>query len=118
VPWFNDLSAKWLEAVNAYRLPDEIYPNPQYPAFQITHYGVPIYFLVAAAGVIAVMLVPGPLRRFHVAWGLTLFGYFFVIMLTANVRPRFRIVFEPFWFLYIAIVLQLVISGIKRVAKR
>jgi hypothetical protein len=118
VPWFNNWSDKWLEIVNAIRLPDEFYPVPERPGLHYTHYGVPLYFLVAVAGVIAVMFVPGPLRRFHIAWGLTLFGYFFVIMLTANVRPRFRFVFEPFWFLYIALLAEVIVRGIKRVAKR
>jgi hypothetical protein len=27
-------------------------------------------------------------------------------MLTANVRPRFRIAFEPFWFLYLALLAE------------
>jgi hypothetical protein len=118
VLWFNDWSDKWLDVVNAIRLPDEFYPVPERPGLHYTHYGVPLYFLVAVAGVVAAMLVPGPLRRFHIAWGLALFGYFFVIMLTANVRPRFRIVFEPFWFLYIAILVEAFIQGMKGVAKR
>jgi len=84
----------------------------------LTHFGVPVYFLIAVVGAIAAMLVPGPLRRFHIAWGLALIGYFFVIMLTANVRPRFRFVFEPFWFLYIALLAQALIVGIKSAARR
>jgi hypothetical protein len=118
VPWFNDWNEKWLGVVNAIRLPDEFYPSLDHPGLKIPHYGVPLYFIVAVAGVIVAMLLPGPLRRFHIAWGLALFGYFFVIMLTANVRPRFRFVFEPFWFLYIAMLADALVLGIKRVAKR
>jgi hypothetical protein len=118
VPWFNQLSAKWLEIVNAWRLPDKTYPNPERAWFPIVQHGVPFYFLAGVAGAIAAMLIPGPLRKFHIAWGLTLCGYFFVIMLTANVRPRFRIVFEPFWFMYIAMLADGFIRGIKRVAQR
>jgi hypothetical protein len=118
VPWFNQLSSIWLDVVNALRLPDKTYPNPERAWQPIIQYGVPLYFIAAVAGVFAAMLVPGPLRRFHIAWGLALFGYFFVIMITANVRPRFRIVFEPFWFLYIAMLLDAFLQGIRRIAKR
>lgn len=118
VPWFNRLSATWLKAVNAVRLPDKAYTNPDRSWQPIVHYGVPLYFIVAVVGVFAAMLIPGPLRKFHIAWGLALIGYFFVIMLTANVRPRFRIVFEPFWFLYVTMLADAFIQGIKRIAKR
>jgi hypothetical protein len=118
VPWFNALTEKWLNVVNAIRLPDAAYPNPEHPGLQIILYGVPLYFIVAAVGMFVAMFLPGQLRAFHIAWGLALFGYFFVIMLTANVRPRFRFVFEPFWFLYIGLVLQAVILGVKRIANR
>jgi len=105
-------------AVNASRLPDTAYPNPDVPKFPIVQPGVPLYFLGATAGVLLAMLVPGPIRRFHIAWGLALFGYFFVIMLTANVRPRFRFVFEPFWFLYIAMLGDFALRGLTRIVKR
>jgi len=118
VPWFNDWSAKWMLAVNESRLPDTAYPNPDVPKFPIVQPGVPLYFLGATAGVLLAMLVPGPIRRFHIAWGLALFGYFFVIMLTANVRPRFRFVFEPFWFLYIAMLGDFALRGLTRIVKR
>lgn len=118
VRWFNQLSAKWLETVNAWRLADKEYPNPDRNWGPIVHHGVPLYFIAAVFGAVIAMLLPGPLRKFHIAWGLTLFGYFFVIMLTANVRPRFRIVFEPFWFMYIAMLADALIRGIKRVAQR
>jgi len=102
VPWFNTLSDSWLKAVNALRLPDRQYPNPHFPTVPIIYYGVPLYFLLAGLGLVVLMFRRGTLQRFHVAWGLTLLAFFFTIMLTANVRPRFRFVFEPFWFLYIA----------------
>lgn len=118
VPWFNQLTMRWLDIANAIRLPDKTYPNSNRAWRPIFHPGVPLYFIVAVVGVLAAMLIPGPLRKFHIAWGLALIGYFFVIMLTANVRPRFRIVFEPFWFPYIAILADVLVQGIKRVVKR
>lgn len=100
VPWFNRLSVRWLAAVNRWHLPDAQYS----PSF--VNPGVPLYFVLGGVGLLATMLRRGKEQRFHVAWGLTLLGFFLVIMLTANVRPRFRLVFEPFWFLYIALLLE------------
>jgi len=133
VPWFNRLSdgqpsvalnflpahaPSWLAAVNAWRLPDVRYPNPDAPQYPITYYGIPLYFILAAAGLIVVMFRRGELQVFHIAWGLTLLGFFFTIMLTANVRPRFRFVFEPFWFIYAALLLESLWLGVRRLARR
>jgi hypothetical protein len=106
VPWVDQLSDRWLAVVKHFRLPDRVYPgtNPRKP---FVYLGVPYYFLLAAAGLVAVAFRRGALQPFHLAWGLTLLGFFFVIMLTGNVRPRFRLVFEPFWFLYIGLLLEL-----------
>jgi hypothetical protein len=106
VPWFNTLQDRWLAMVNALRFPDLRVPNPDYPMVAIFHRGVPYYFLAGALGVIAVALRRGSLQIFHLVWSLTLLGFFYTIMLTANVRPRFRIVFEPFWFIYIGLLAE------------
>jgi hypothetical protein len=106
VQWLSTFSASWLAVVNALRLPDTIYPDPVRPRHPFIYPGVPWYFLLAALGLIAVALRPEKLQAFHIAWGLTLLGFFFTIMITANVRPRFRFVFEPFWFIYIALLLE------------
>lgn len=106
VPWFNRWMDLWRTGVNYFRFPDLRVPNPDYPMVAIYHFGVPYYFLLAAIGLIVVALRRDPLQVFHVAWGLTLLAFFYTIMLTANVRPRFRIVFEPFWFIYIALLAE------------
>lgn len=106
VPWFNALQTRWLATVNALHFPDLRVPNPEYPTVPIYHFGVPYYFLIAAIGLLVVMFRRDPLQTFHIVWGLTLLGFFYTIMLTANVRPRFRIVFEPFWFIYIALLAE------------
>ena len=106
VPWFNRWLDAWLAAVNHWRFPDRPVPNPQFPVVPLFHPGVPFYFLAAALGLIAVALRRGTLQAFHVAWGLTLLAFFYTIILTANVRPRFRFVFEPFWFLYIGLLAE------------
>jgi hypothetical protein len=103
VPWFNTLSDRWLQAVNLLRLPDDRFQDGP---FIYEYPGVPLYFILAALGLVAVSFRRGVLQPFHITWALTMFGFFFVIMLTANVRSRFRFVFEPFWFLYIGLLLE------------
>lgn len=106
VPWFNRWMDLWLDVVNHFRFPDLLVPNPDYPGVPVYHDGIPYYFLIAAIGLVVVALRRDPLQVFHIAWGLTLLAFFYTIILTANVRPRFRIVFEPFWFVYIGLLAE------------
>jgi hypothetical protein len=103
VPWFNTLSNTWLAALNHLRFPDTTFKEGP---LAFVYPGVPYYFLVAGLGLVLVMLRRGPLQPFHVAWGLALLAFFYTIILTANVRPRFRFVFEPFWYLYLGLLLD------------
>jgi hypothetical protein len=118
VPWFNHLTDRWLSVVNAVRLPDARYPHPEIPSIPVIYYGIPVYFALAALGLVGAMFRRGGLQLFHVAWGLSLVGFFFVIMLTANVRPRFRFVFEPFWFIYIAFLVDSISAGARAIFRR
>ena len=118
IPWFSSLNAAWVKTVNRWHFPDAKIPAVPGKSEGFNYYGVPLYFAVAACGLLAVMLLRGKLRMFHLAWGLTLLGFFFVIMLTANVRPRFRFVFEPFWFIYIALLAETMFLGVKAVIRR
>jgi hypothetical protein len=68
--------------------------------------GLPFYFLVAGVGLVVAMFRRGAIQPFHIAWGLALLAFFYTIMLTANVKPRFRFVFEPFWYIYVALLLD------------
>ncbi|MDB6150732.1 MAG: hypothetical protein JWQ44_2180 [Chthoniobacter sp.] len=108
VVWFNRWLDGWLTTVNRWRFPDLRVPNPKYPSVKVYHYGVPYYFLAAGIGVVAVALRRNELQRFHIAWSLTLLAFFYTIILTGNVRSRFRFVFEPFWFIYVALLLECV----------
>jgi hypothetical protein len=64
--------------------------------------GPPWLYALALLGMIALAARPPHPVNFHLLFGLFLVGFFTVILLTANVRARFRLVFEPFWFLYAA----------------
>ncbi|HYR58780.1 MAG TPA: hypothetical protein VEO95_09135, partial [Chthoniobacteraceae bacterium] len=118
VPWFNALQDRWLAAVDFFRFPDLRVPNPEFPLVPLYHPGVPFYFLAAALGVIAVALRRDRLQLFHVVWGFTLIAFFATIILTANVKPRFRIVFEPFWFIYIGLLAECVWLAITAAFRR
>ncbi len=116
--WFSSLNTGWLNTVNRWHFPDAKIPAVPGKSAGFDYFGVPLYFAVAACGLLAVMLLRGKLRMFHLAWGLTLLGFFFVIMLTANVRARFRFVFDPFWFIYIALLAETILLGVKAVIRR
>jgi hypothetical protein len=118
VPWFNAWQQRWLTATNRWRLRDERYADRANPRVPFLYRGVPWYFLAAGAGLVVVVLRRQPLQRLHIIWGLTLLGFFFTIMLTANVRPRFRFVFEPFWFLYIVLLVETCLLGVARIIRR
>lgn len=118
IGWFNELNDRWLAVVNAARLPDARYPYPESIMGWLIVPGVPLYFIAALLGVLAMMLRRGQLQPLHIAWGLTLLGFFFTIMLTANVRPRFRFVFEPFWFIYVALLIESALLGARALVRR
>lgn len=62
-------------------------------------HGLPWLYAAALGGLVALAARERPLG-FHQLWGLFLLGLFVLIMVTANVRARFRVLFEPFWILY------------------
>lgn len=101
IPWFNSLANTWNAAVYSIRLPDELRVTDERKALIRR---LPALYLLGAAGLLLIMLRRGILQRFHIAWGLTLLGLFYVIILTANVRGRFRFGLEPFWYLYLALI--------------
>lgn len=62
--------------------------------------GIPWLYTCALLGLLTLAIRnPIPLN-FHQLFGLFLIAFFVIIMITANVRARFRFVFEPFWILY------------------
>ena len=104
VRWFNALEVSWQSAVNFLHLPDT-----QYSAtYRLP--GLPVYHALAILGTLVALFRPGPARRFQWAFVPTLFGTWFVVMLTAAVIPRHRFVLEPFWLAYLFFLLDSVAS--------
>jgi len=61
--------------------------------------GLPWLYTCAILGLLAMGIRERALG-YHQLWGAFLIALWLVIMVTANIRARFRILFEPFWFLY------------------
>lgn len=81
-------------------------------------HGIPWLYLAAVLGMLALaMRDPAPLG-FHRIWGLFFVGLFILIMVTANIRARFRVLFEPFWLLYAFALFDTVIILASRLLPR
>jgi hypothetical protein len=117
IGWHSAWSKAWSDVVNACRFPDLKYNHWETGQPQV-YSGIPFYFLFAGLGLLALWFRPGSMWVFHFAWGWALLGFFFVIMLTANVKPRFRFVFEPFWFIYLAVLADLAWAGVRKWIRR
>lgn len=117
VRWMGRLTQHWMASVNALRFSSDEVKHPYLDDTTVKYRGTPVYFVAAAAGLVLVALRRGVLQPFHIAWGLALLAFFYTIILTANVRPRFRYVLEPFWFLYIAIIADVLWSWAKPLRK-
>ncbi|MDP9292100.1 MAG: hypothetical protein M3O82_07045 [Verrucomicrobiota bacterium] len=77
---------------------------------------IPYFFVIVALGMLAAIVRPGALQRFHIAWLLTFFGVWFVVLLTGVVNPRYRFVFEPFCVIYALYFFDAVWSGVESLA--
>lgn len=80
--------------------------------------GVPYFYWVVAAGLVATLLSTLPQWKLQMSWAVMIVGLAFVIILTANVKARFRLVFEPFYFLYLAGIPNLLLACVCRLWRR
>ncbi|MEZ5405829.1 MAG: hypothetical protein R3F23_06560 [Verrucomicrobiia bacterium] len=67
---------------------------------------LPPFYWIAIAGFLLLPFIKKDLFLLHLSWSLMILGLWFVIFLTANTKERFRFVFEPFWILYLAALLD------------
>jgi hypothetical protein len=63
--------------------------------------GIPLLYICALLGAFCLILRERPAFGLQLIWFLTLCAIFLVVMVTGNVRARYRIIFEPFWFIYL-----------------
>jgi hypothetical protein len=74
--------------------------------------GLPWLYTAALLGLLTLAARERPLG-FHQLWGAFLVGLWLLIMVTANIRARFRVPFEPLWTLYALALLDsaLILGG-------
>lgn len=79
---------------------------------------LPWLYTAAFLGLIALAARDRPLG-FHQLWGAFLLGLWLIIMVTANIRARFRVPFEPLWTLYaLALLDSVLILGARWLPRR
>lgn len=105
--WFGPLQDAWDNLTTEHGLPDHQYPHEKIR-------GLPYFFLLALAGMIAAMLRGGPLRVFHISWVIAFVGVWFVVMLTGVVNSRYRFVFEPICAIYALLLIDIVWDALSR----
>jgi hypothetical protein len=76
--------------------------------------GLPWLYSAALLGLLCLAFRDRTPLNFHQLWGAFLLGLFVIIMVTANIRARFRVLFEPFWILYALAVLDTVLILLAR----
>jgi hypothetical protein len=77
--------------------------------------GLPWLYACAVIGAVCLILRERPTFGFHLIWFLVLCLIFVVLMVTANIRARFRVMFEPFWYIYFFALLDSGIAFLERV---
>ena len=76
--------------------------------------GVPWLYACALIGAICLILRERPAFGLQLLWFLTLCFLFVALMVTGNVRARYRIIFEPFWFIYLLALFDTLLAVIQR----
>jgi len=68
--------------------------------------GMPFFYILAFAGMVATMLRSGQLRESQIAWVLATLFVWWCATLVGVTNARFRFVYEPFCILYLFILLD------------
>ena len=124
--WFNDYERVWSSASIALRLPDRPAAKPRWahdfismiPRPETVIPGVPIYFILAWAGMIAAMLMRGPLRLTQGAWLLAVLFTWYVATMVGVTNARFRFAYDPVCYIYAVAALVWAGWGVGRLITR
>jgi hypothetical protein len=76
--------------------------------------GLPWIYVFALIGAVCLILRDRPITGPQLIWFLFLCSLFVVLMVTGNVRARYRIIFEPFWFIYLFGLLDSLVAFAQR----
>jgi hypothetical protein len=72
--------------------------------------GIPWLYAFAFLGAICLILRERPAFGVQLIWFMFLCAIFCLVIATGNVRARFRLIFEPFWFIYLFALLDTVLA--------
>jgi hypothetical protein len=120
--WFTGYEQAWSSASIALRLPDRPAPEPRWahdfismiPNPEKVIPGVPIYFLLAWAGMLAAMLIPSPFRMVQTAWIAAMLFTWYTATMVGVTNARFRFAYDPVCYIYAVAVLVWMVGGILR----
>jgi hypothetical protein len=103
--WFNRFGENWSAAINTVSIPRKEwrFAGAQWPA-------IPVFYVLAFAGLILAMTQKSALRPWHISLGACLACLTLVVFMTANVRGRFRFFLEPFWIIYFLMFADFIIA--------
>jgi hypothetical protein len=118
--WFTAYERAWSAASIALRLPDRPAPQPRWAHDFISMIrnadtvipGVPVYFLLAWAGMLAAMLIRTPLRWVQAAWILAMLFTWYVATMVGVTNARFRFAYDPVCYIYAVAAVVWAIGGI------
>jgi len=91
--WLTRYQSAFSNWMYAWHLPNQEFGKTIIP-------GIPVLFLAAPLGLLAMSIWNRGTRAYHLLWLGTLVFMAFVLSLTGTNLGRFRIGFEPFWLLY------------------
>lgn len=109
--WLSQYQSRFNNMVLAWRLPDQRQAG-------YTIWGMPLLYVAAILGLIALGLRDRRLRSYHFLWLGMLAFMVFLFGLTGSNKGRFRIAFEPFWFIYAFALLDVLASSVLDFFKR
>jgi len=123
--WFTYYERAWSAASIAVRLPDRPAPEPRWAHDFISDIpnagsvipGIPAYFLVAFAGMLAAILIRGPLRLVQAAWILAMLFTWYVATMVGVTNARFRFAYDPVCYIYDVAAIVWAVAGICRLAR-
>ncbi len=124
VHWFTNYQGGWNDVVTALRLPDKPMSSVRWvhdfyggvPGKDWHHNlpGVPFFYIAAFLGMIVSIIRPSPLRPLHFAWVATMLGGLYLASMVGVTNGRFRFVYEPFFVIYLFLLIDCVAGFVKR----
>jgi len=120
--WFDSYQTAWSQCSVAIRLPDRPLTSVRIvhdfistiPNAYFVEPGVPLYFLLAFAGMAAALFIPGPLRWAQAAWIAGMLLTWAAATTVGVTNARFRFAYEPFCYIYAVAAVVWAVAGVHR----